>query len=146
MNPAVSQQFHLFCEQEHPQRHENTDKNPYCVYGTLKRFLQDGFGRSAAKKRCPGGDPRLMCGRHLLELLLLQTLHKRDLEVPFRSALFTLAYACARVPEISRSCTELGQEPCAGGATKVMTTTPKDITRIIPGLENAVLGTVPRII
>ena len=31
-----SQEFHLFCEQEHPQRHANTDKNPYCVYGTLK--------------------------------------------------------------------------------------------------------------
>ena len=36
MNPALSQEFHLFCEQEHPQRHANTDKNPYCVYGTLK--------------------------------------------------------------------------------------------------------------
>ena len=38
MNPALSQEFHLFCEQEHPQRHaNNTDKNPYCVYGTLKQ-------------------------------------------------------------------------------------------------------------
>ena len=36
MNPALSQEFHLFCEQEHPQRHANTDKNPYCVYGTLR--------------------------------------------------------------------------------------------------------------
>ena len=36
MNPALSQEFHLFCEEEHPQRHANTDKNPYCVYGTLK--------------------------------------------------------------------------------------------------------------
>ena len=36
MNPALSQEFHLFCEQEHPQRHANTDQNPYCVYGTLK--------------------------------------------------------------------------------------------------------------
>ena len=36
MNPALSQEFHLFCEQEHSQRHANTDKNPYCVYGTLK--------------------------------------------------------------------------------------------------------------
>ena len=53
-----------------------------------------------------------------------------------------MGYACAHVPEISRSC----QEPCAGGATKVMTTTPKDITGIVPGLENAVLGTVPQII
>ena len=35
MNPALSQEFHLFCEQEHPQRHANTDKNPYYVYGTL---------------------------------------------------------------------------------------------------------------
>ena len=26
MNPAPSQEFHLFCEQEHPQGHENTDK------------------------------------------------------------------------------------------------------------------------
>ena len=37
MNPALNKKFHLFCEQEHPQRHANTDKNPYCVYGTLKR-------------------------------------------------------------------------------------------------------------
>ena len=36
MNPALSQEFHLFWEQEHPQRHANTDKNPNCVYGTLK--------------------------------------------------------------------------------------------------------------
>ena len=36
MNPALSQEFHLFCEQEHPQRHANTNKKPYCVYGTLK--------------------------------------------------------------------------------------------------------------
>ena len=40
MNPALSQEFHLFCEQEHPQRHANTDKNPYCVYGTLKMILK----------------------------------------------------------------------------------------------------------
>ena len=33
---GLSQEFHLFCEQEHSQRHANTDKNPYCVYGTLK--------------------------------------------------------------------------------------------------------------
>ena len=31
-----SQEFYIFCEQEHPQRHANTDRNPYCVYGTLK--------------------------------------------------------------------------------------------------------------
>ena len=37
MNPALSQEFHLFCEQEHPQTHPNTDKNPYCVYGTLNQ-------------------------------------------------------------------------------------------------------------
>ena len=34
MNPAKN--FIFFCEKEHPQRHANTDKNPYCVYGTLK--------------------------------------------------------------------------------------------------------------
>ena len=39
MNPALSQEFHLFCEQEHPQRHANTDKNPYRVYGTLKQVI-----------------------------------------------------------------------------------------------------------
>ena len=39
MNPALSQEFNLFCEQEHPQRHANTDKNPYCVYGTLELFF-----------------------------------------------------------------------------------------------------------
>ena len=26
MNPALSQEFNLFCEQEHPQRHADTDK------------------------------------------------------------------------------------------------------------------------
>ena len=39
MNPALSQQFHLFCEEEHPQKRANTDKNPYCVYGTLKNQI-----------------------------------------------------------------------------------------------------------
>ena len=34
MNPALSQEFHLFCEQE--QLHATLDKKPYCVYGTLK--------------------------------------------------------------------------------------------------------------
>ena len=35
MNPALSQEFHLFCEQEQLQKHATLDKNPYCVYGTL---------------------------------------------------------------------------------------------------------------
>ena len=36
MNPALSQEFNLFCEQEQLQKHAALDKNPYCVYGTLK--------------------------------------------------------------------------------------------------------------
>ena len=45
MNPALNQEFRFFCEQVHPQRHSNTDKNPYCVYGTLLRvpYTQHGF-------------------------------------------------------------------------------------------------------
>ena len=35
MSPALSQEFHLFCEQEQLQNHATLDKNPYCVYGTL---------------------------------------------------------------------------------------------------------------
>ena len=35
MNPALSQEFHLFCEQKQLQKHATLDKNPYCVYGTL---------------------------------------------------------------------------------------------------------------
>ena len=35
MNPALSQEFHLYCEQEQLQKHATLDKNPYCVYGTL---------------------------------------------------------------------------------------------------------------
>ena len=29
MNPALSQEFHLFCEQEQLQKHATLDKNPY---------------------------------------------------------------------------------------------------------------------
>ena len=36
MNPALNQEFHFFCEQEQLQKHATLDKNPYCVYGTLK--------------------------------------------------------------------------------------------------------------
>ena len=36
MNPALSQELHIFCEQEQLQKHATLDKNPYCVYGTLK--------------------------------------------------------------------------------------------------------------
>ena len=36
MIPALSQEFYVFCEQEQLQKHANLDKNPYCVYGTLK--------------------------------------------------------------------------------------------------------------
>ena len=35
MNPALSQEFHLFCGQEQLQKHATLDKNPYYVYGTL---------------------------------------------------------------------------------------------------------------
>ena len=44
MNLALSQEFHLFCEQEQLQKHATLDKNPYyCLYGTLE---EDGwFGR-----------------------------------------------------------------------------------------------------
>ena len=38
MNPALSQEFFFFCEQEQLQRHATLDKNPYCVYGTLNDF------------------------------------------------------------------------------------------------------------
>ena len=55
MNPALSREFHLFCEEEHPQRQANTDKNPYSVYGTLKRELVVELGKKAryAKRVCP---------------------------------------------------------------------------------------------
>ena len=33
VNPALSQEFHVFCEPEHPQRHADTGKNTHCVYG-----------------------------------------------------------------------------------------------------------------
>ena len=33
VNPALSQEFHVFCEPEHPQRHADTEKNTHCVYG-----------------------------------------------------------------------------------------------------------------
>ena len=36
MNPALSQEFNNFCEQEQLQKHATLDKNPYGVYGTLK--------------------------------------------------------------------------------------------------------------
>ena len=36
MNPSLSKTFNLFCEQEQLQKHATLDKNPYCVYGTLK--------------------------------------------------------------------------------------------------------------
>ena len=39
MNPALNQEFHLFCEQGQLQKHATLDKNPYCVYGTLKELI-----------------------------------------------------------------------------------------------------------
>ena len=30
---GLSQEFHIFCEQEQLQKHATLDKNPYCVYG-----------------------------------------------------------------------------------------------------------------
>ena len=44
MNPALSQEFHLFCEQEQPQKHATLDKNPYCVYGTHNVSVQYNGG------------------------------------------------------------------------------------------------------
>ena len=38
MNPALSQEFHFFCEQEQLQKHATLNKNIYYVYGTLKCF------------------------------------------------------------------------------------------------------------
>ena len=42
MNPALSQEFHSFCEQEQLQKHATLDKYTYCVYGTLKYGLNPG--------------------------------------------------------------------------------------------------------
>ena len=125
-------------------------------------MLQGGFGKSAAKKRGREGDPRLKGGGHqLLLLLLLHThaaprrppnhsqkkiyVHKRDLEFPFNGIYqrclpwaMRMHTSCRRFqPSTAR---ELWG---AGGGPSVMTATPKDITRSVPGLENAVLGTVP---
>ena len=37
MNPALSQEFHFFCEQVQLQKHTTLDKNSYCyVYGSLE--------------------------------------------------------------------------------------------------------------
>ena len=121
-------------------------------------MLQEGFGRSAAKKRGLGGDPRPKSRGHLLLLLLLPTLHHTDGRITHTrkdiytrdisnssstgSALFAMGYAYAHVPEISTSCTEPAREPW-GAAPMVMTATPKNITRNVPGPENAILGTVP---
>ena len=125
----------------------------------LRRVLEEVFERSAAKKRGLGGDPKLKSGRHLLLLLLLQTLHHADRRITYTrkymyttreisnspstgSALFTMGYSYAHVPEISVACTEPAGEPWgAGGSLRVMTATLKDITRDVPGLENTVLGT-----
>ena len=125
----------------------------------LRRVLEEVLERSTAKKRGLGGDPRLKSGRHLLLLLLLQTLHHADRRITYTrkymyttreisnspstgSALFTMGYAYAHVPEISVSCTEPAGEPWgAGGALRVMIATLEDITRMVPGLENTVLGT-----
>ena len=60
------------------------------------------------------------------------------------SALFTMDYSYTHVPEISAYCTDPAREPWgAGGAPRVMTVTPKDIMRNVPGPKNAVLGTLP---
>ena len=40
MNPALSQEFNLFCEQEQLQKHETLDKSPYCVYSTLENNIK----------------------------------------------------------------------------------------------------------
>ena len=46
MNPALSQEFHLFCEHEQLQKHATLDKNPYCVYGTLNSWVPVDPGSS----------------------------------------------------------------------------------------------------
>ena len=37
LHSALSHEFHLFCEQEQLRKHATLDKNPYCVYGILKK-------------------------------------------------------------------------------------------------------------
>ena len=44
MNPALSQEFHFFCQQEQLQKHATLDKNPYCVYGTHNVTVQYNGG------------------------------------------------------------------------------------------------------
>ena len=73
-------------------------------------------------------------------------MHKRNLEFPLNGIGVVYHGLCiyAHVPDISASCTEPARKPWgAGGALRVLTSTPKDITRNVPGLENTVLGTVP---
>ena len=41
MNPALSQEFHLFCEQEQFQKHPTLNKKSYLVPGTVYTALLD---------------------------------------------------------------------------------------------------------
>ena len=52
MNPALSQEFHIFCEQEQLQNHATLNKNPYCVYGTLK-WSRVSLGRVTTNNYSP---------------------------------------------------------------------------------------------
>ena len=54
----------------------------------LRRVLEEVFERSTAKKRGLGGDPKLKSGRHLLLLLLLQTLHHADRRITYTRKLY----------------------------------------------------------
>ena len=85
-----------------------------------------------------GGDPRLKSGEHLLELLLHCRRYTREISnfPSTGSALFTMDYAYAQMPEISPSCTEL--------VTRVMRTTPKDITRTFLGSKTQSWALYPK--
>ena len=51
MNPALSQEFHLFCEQEQLQKHATLDKNQYTVYtAPLRKEIRSKKKRKEKKK------------------------------------------------------------------------------------------------
>ena len=75
MNPALSQEFYIFCEQEHPQRHANTDKNRYCVYGTLKK--NQNAPRPPEHPPVRGGNAKTFRWNHRLQIQNLFMAFKR---------------------------------------------------------------------
>ena len=55
MNLAHSQEFHLlFCKQEQLRKHPTFDKNPYCVYGTLRLVPSERWWYARGKGLCRG--------------------------------------------------------------------------------------------